>query len=71
MEKKDNDIAFWTMMLILVYLLIACIICPIAIAGFSRQPYALPMMSVALVLPFVHFFIFAGKEIIAQGKNKK
>jgi maltodextrin utilization protein YvdJ len=59
MEKKDNDIAFWVMMVILVYMLIACILCPIAIPGFSRQPYALPMMVVALVLPFVHFVIFA------------
>jgi maltodextrin utilization protein YvdJ len=63
MEKKENDVAFWVMMVILAYMLIACIICPIAIAGFSKQPYALPMMALALALPFVHFFIFAGMEI--------
>ncbi|MDR2672971.1 MAG: hypothetical protein LBC35_06820 [Coriobacteriales bacterium] len=69
MEKKENDVAFWVMMLILAYMLIACIICPIAIPGFSRQPYALPMMSAALILPFIHFFIFAGAEI-AKGNKK-
>jgi maltodextrin utilization protein YvdJ len=63
MEKKENDVAFWIMMVILVYMLIACVICPIAIPGFSKQPYALPMMALALALPFAHFFIFAGLEI--------
>jgi hypothetical protein len=68
METKDNSIAFWVMMVILAYMFIACIICPIAIPGFSKQPYAIPMMGAALALPFVHFFIFAGMEI-AKGKK--
>ncbi|MDR3307683.1 MAG: hypothetical protein LBS58_02135 [Coriobacteriales bacterium] len=66
MEKKENDVAFWVMMVILAYLLIACIICPIAIPGFSKQPYAVPMMGIGLALPFLHFFIFAAPLI-----NKK
>ena len=69
MENKESNAAFWIMMAILAYMLIACIICPIAIAGFSRQPYALPMMVVALILPFIHFFIFAGMEIAKSDKK--
>ncbi|MDR0499638.1 MAG: hypothetical protein LBG97_00105 [Coriobacteriales bacterium] len=69
MEKKENDVAFWIMMIILAYMLIACVICPIAIAGFSKQPYALPMMAIALLLPFIHFAIFAGPQIFKGGKK--
>ena len=69
MDNKESSAAFWIMMVILAYMLIACIICPLAIPGFSRQPYALPMMSLALILPFVHFFIFAGLEIAKSNKK--
>jgi hypothetical protein len=69
MESKENSIPFWVMMVILAYMFIACIICPIAIPGFNRQPYALPMMGIALALPFIHFFIFAGMEIAKGGKK--
>jgi maltodextrin utilization protein YvdJ len=71
MEKKESSAAFWVMMIILIYMLVACIICPIAIPGFSKQPYALPMMGLSLALPFVHFFIFAGIEIAKSKTDKK
>jgi hypothetical protein len=69
MDKKENAAPFWIMMAILLYMLIACVILPLAIPGFNKQPYALPMMGLALALPFIHFFIFAGMEIM-NGKKK-
>jgi hypothetical protein len=70
MEIKENNVAFWSMMVILAYMLIACIFCPIAFAGNPAYTgIRLPLMIVALVLPFIHFFIFAGMEIAKGGKK--
>jgi hypothetical protein len=70
MEKQDSGVAFWSMMVILAYMLIVCIFCPIAFAGNPGYvAIRLPLMILALVLPFVHFFIFAGMEIARGGKK--
>jgi hypothetical protein len=69
--KNESSAPFWIMMVILAYMLIACIILPIAIPGFSKQPYAIPLMGLALALPFIHFFIFGGIEIAKSGKKDK
>jgi hypothetical protein len=70
MEKRESAVAFWIMMVILAYMLIACIVCPIVFAGNPTYvSIRLPLMALALALPFIHFFIFAGMEI-ARGKKK-
>ncbi|MDR1713990.1 MAG: hypothetical protein LBR39_07575 [Coriobacteriales bacterium] len=75
MEKKESSAAFWIMMVILAYMLIACVILPLASAGFTgdaKDTYTalrLPLMGLALALPFIHFFIFAGIEIINGNKK--
>ncbi|MDR3137070.1 MAG: hypothetical protein LBU07_06675 [Coriobacteriales bacterium] len=70
MERKENDIAFWSMMVILTYMLIACIFCPLLLTGNAAYATVrLPLMILALILPFIHFFIFAGLEIAKGGKK--
>jgi hypothetical protein len=70
MENKENNVAFWSMMVILAYMLVVCIFCPIAFAGNpAYMGVRLPLMIIALVLPFIHFFIFAGMEIAKGGKK--
>jgi hypothetical protein len=70
MENKENDIAFWIMMVILAYMLVSCIFCPILLAGNPVYgQIRLPLMIVALVLPFIHFFIFAGMRIAKNNKK--
>jgi hypothetical protein len=57
------------MMVILAYMLITCIICPIALVGNAAYAEVrLPLMIIALAAPFVHFFIFAGIEIAREKK---
>jgi hypothetical protein len=70
METKESNVAFWIMMVILAYMLTACIICPIVLVGNAfYASIRLPLMIVALVLPFAHFLIFAGMEIARSGKK--
>lgn len=72
MNKQDSgSTAFYAMLVVLVYLLIVCVVCPLVIPGFSKQPYALPLMASGLALPFLHFFIFGGMELANKNKGKK
>ncbi|MDR1087847.1 MAG: hypothetical protein LBL23_00970 [Coriobacteriales bacterium] len=69
MEKKESSVAFWVMMVILAYMLITCIILPIALTGNEGyMAVRLPLMIIALAAPFAHFFIFAGIEIVREKK---
>lgn len=72
MNKQDSgSTAFYAMLVVLVYLLIVCVVCPLVIPGFSKQPYALPLMASGLALPFLHFFIFGGMALANKNKGKK
>jgi hypothetical protein len=66
-EEASGGIAFYAMMAVLIVMVIACMVCPLVITGFSSKPYAVPVMGIALALPFIHFFIFGGREL-AQKK---
>ncbi len=60
---------FIVMLLIVVILAALCIVCPLAVPNWSSQPYALPLMAIGLLLPFVYFFLFGGAQI-ARDKTK-
>lgn len=68
-KESSGGIAFYAMLGVLTFMAVACIVCPLAIPGFSRQGYAVPLMAAALSLPFVHFFIFGGMEIARSRKK--
>lgn len=75
MEQQDYKEAsggfrFYVMCVILAFLLVACVVCPLVIEGFSKQPYALPLMGTGLALPFLYFFIFGGIGIAQERKKK-
>ena len=50
---------FIIMLIVIAFLFITCIVCPLAVQGWSKNPIALPLMAVGVLLPFVYFFIFA------------
>ena len=50
---------FIIMLVVIAFLFITCIVCPLAITDWSKLPIALPLMAVGVLLPFVYFFIFA------------
>ena len=68
MSEKDGGMPFAVACIVIAYLFVTCIICPLVITGFSKQPYALPLMASGVLLPFVYFFIFGG---IGVAKSKK
>ncbi len=71
MNSRDSGkVPFTAMIVVIVFLFAVCIVCPLAIADWAKHPVALPLMSIALLLPFVHFFIFGGAEL-ARGKRMK
>ena len=55
------------MLVVIAILFVLCIVCPLAVAGWSKLPAALPLMVTGIVLPFAYFFIFGGLQI---AKNK-
>ena len=72
-ESKSGDEdtgmgAFGVMIAIIVFLAALCIVCPLAVPNWSKQPVALPLMAIGLLLPFVYFFIFGGMQL---ARNKK
>jgi hypothetical protein len=68
-EEASGGVAFYAMIVVLIVMVICTMVCPLVISGFSRQPYAIPMMGIALALPFIHFFVFGGQEL--ANRNKK
>lgn len=70
-SEDSGGVAFWCMMLVIAFLLVVCVILPLAIQGYSKQSYALPLMGTGLALPFVHFFIFGGKALAEKKKAEK
>lgn len=70
-DKNDTGmVPFIVMVFIIVFLAVLCIVCPLAIQGWSKLPIALPLMAVGLLLPFAYFFIFGGMQI-ARNKAAK
>ena len=64
----DGTAKFAIMMTIAAILFVLCIVCPLAIPGWSKLPVALPLMAVGMLLPFAFFFIFGGSQL---AKNRK
>lgn len=68
-KESSGGAAFYAMLAVLAFMAVTCIVCPLAVPGFSGQSYAVPLMGAALALPFVHFFIFGGMEIARSRKK--
>lgn len=68
-KEASGGIAFYAMLVVLAFLLVVCVVCPLVIPNFSKQAYAVPLMASGLVLPFLHFFIFGGITLAQRGKK--
>ena len=68
-KEASGGIRFIVICVVLAYLLIACVVCPLVIPGFARTDYALPLMVSGLALPFLYFFIFGGMQLMADRKK--
>lgn len=66
-SEEDGMTRFIIMLVIVAILAILCIACPLIVPNWSKQSYALPLMAIGLLLPFVYFFIFGGAQL---AKNK-
>ncbi len=70
-DKNDTGmVPFIVMVFIIAFLFVLCIVCPLAIQGWSKLPVALPLMATGLLLPFLYFFIFGGMQL-ARNKAAK
>ena len=67
---SDGNMRFVVMLAIVAILFVLCIVCPLVVQGWSKQPYALPLMAIGLLLPFVYFFVFGGAQL-AKNRQKK
>ena len=65
-DSDTGMVPFVVMMLIAAFLAILCIVCPLAVPGWKANPLAMPLDLVALLLPFVHFFVFAGPQALKK-----
>lgn len=72
LDETDGNSRFIIMIVVIIINFIGCIVCPLAIPGFSKTAMALPIMLVAMLLPFVYFLVFGvqglGKEKAAGVK---
>jgi MFS family permease len=66
-SETDGAVRFGIMLVLVALLAVLCIVCPLAVTGWSKLPIALPLMAIGLLLPFVYFFIFGGAQL---AKNK-
>ena len=66
----SNSTFSGVMLAIVAILFVLCIVCPLVVQGWSKQPYALPLMAIGLLLPFVYFFVFGGAQL-AKNRQKK
>ena len=63
-DTDTGMVPFIVMMACAIFLAVLCIVCPLAVAGWSKNPMAMPLDLIALLLPFVIFFIFAGPQAL-------
>ncbi len=68
-SDTDGAVRFGIILAIAILLAILCIVCPLAIGTWTKEPYALPLMAIGILLPFLYFFIFAGAQV-AKDKAK-
>ena len=66
-SERDGNMRFIIMLVIVAILAVLCIACPLIVPNWAKQPYALPLMAIGLLLPFVYFFVFGGAQL---AKNK-
>ena len=70
-DANDTGMVPFIIMCCLALLLAAlCIVCPLAVAGWSKNPIALPLDAIGLLAPFAFFFIFAGPAAIKKNFSK-
>ena len=65
-EKDTGMVPFIIMLIIAAFLAVLCIVCPLVVDGWSKQPVAMPLDVTALLLPFLFFFIFAGPKALKK-----
>lgn len=65
-ENDNGMVPFAVMLVIIAILFVGCIVAPLVVDNFSKQPWALPLMATGLLLPFVFFFIFGTKQMLAD-----
>lgn len=71
MNSQDSGkVPFIAMLVVIAFLFAVCIVCPLVVPDWSKQPYALTLMAAGLLLPFVHFFIFGGLELARSKKEQ-
>ena len=63
-DTDTGMVPFIVMMACAIFLAVLCIVCPLAVAGWKANPMAMPLDLIALLLPFVIFFIFAGPQAV-------
>ena len=65
-DSDTGMVPFIVMMACAVFLAVLCIVCPLAVPGWKANPMAMPLDLIALLLPFVIFFIFAGPQALKK-----
>ena len=69
-DEDSGKGRFIVMMAIVVILFVLCIVCPLAVEGWSKQPVALPLMAVGMLLPFAFFFIVGGQQLAKRRSTR-
>ncbi len=69
LSETDGNARFWIMIVIVVINFVGCIVMPLVVPGFAAQPYALPVMLIAMVAPFIYFFIFGVMGVQKEKAN--
>ncbi len=67
LSETDGNARFWIMLAVVLINFIGCIVLPLTIPNFSKTDMALPIMLIAMLLPFLYFFVFGGQGL---GKEK-
>ena len=65
-DSDTGMVPFIVMMACAVFLAVLCIVCPLAVPGWKANPMAMPLDLIALLLPFVIFFIFAAPQALKK-----
>ena len=66
-SEEDGNARFWIVIVIALVLAVLCIVCPLAVPGWSKTAYSLPLMAIGVLLPFAYFFVFG---LIQKAKDK-
>ena len=66
-SETDGGMRFGIILAIAAILFVLCIVCPLAIPGWSKAAYSLPLMAIGVLLPFAYFFVFG---LMQKAKDK-